>query len=74
MTSVKDTVSETVRRVAENADADHAIKDNSHKSTTPIAVVPHMAGLIDVNATARARAKNDEAERLRNTTPAFRKP
>jgi hypothetical protein len=67
-------VKETIGRVAENADADNALKANSHRSTTPIAVVPHMAGLIDVNAAARARAKNDQAERDRNTMPEFRKP
>lgn len=67
-------VSETLGRIADNADADNAIKGASHRSSTPITVVPHMAGMIDVNAAERARAANDQAERDRNTTPAFRKP
>jgi hypothetical protein len=75
MTTVRETVTETLGRVAENATADREIVNNSHRTTTPISLPPHLANLgIDTNAAAVARAKNDQAERDRNTTPAFRKP
>jgi hypothetical protein len=44
---------DAVSRIAENADADNKIKDASHRSSTPITVVPHMAGMIDTDAAER---------------------
>jgi hypothetical protein len=74
MTDVKTTVNETLSGVAENTDADHAIKDNAHaghSSTLP----PHLQGLgINVDAAAKARAANEQTDRNLSSIPPFRKP
>ena len=67
-------VNETISRVRENADADHAIKDNSHarrQTTLP----PHLQGLgIDTNAAEKARARNAQTDANLSSIPKFEKP
>jgi hypothetical protein len=71
--NMKDLVSETLSRVSENADADNALKDNSHRSTTPISVPPHLEGLVDKNAAQRARDRNAQTDANLSSIPKFEK-
>ena len=74
MVDVKQVVNGTVNRIADTADQDRAIQDNSHaghKTTLP----PHLENLgINVNAAAEARAKNEQTDRNLSSVPEFRKP
>ena len=70
----EDLVNETLGRVAENADADNALKNASHRTATPITVVPHMAGMIDTGAAERARQRNEATDANLSSIPKFEKP
>jgi hypothetical protein len=67
-------VNETLGRIAENADADNALKANSHKATTPISVPPHLEGLVNKGAAQRARDRMQQTDDNLSSVPEFRKP
>jgi len=71
MTDLKTRVDETVSRIADTANQDHAIKDNAHarrQTTLP----PHLQGLgIDTSAAQKARDRMAQTDANLSSIPKF---